>query len=225
MDNDPTMPAAHSTTVLIADDHPIFRRGLCDIIAGDPRLRLVAEAGNGEEAWQLLQKLRPAVAVLDIHMPRRSGLDLGRLVSQQRLSVELVILTMDAEEALLNEALSLGVKGYLLKESAVPELLQAIHCVAGGDCYICPRLSAALVRRNAAWAALREEKVGLARLTPAERQILKLIAEDRTSKEIAELLACSARTVETHRQNISHKLELSGSHSLLRFAFDHKAEL
>ncbi len=219
------MHAARSITVLIADDHPIFRRGLCDIIASDPKLRLVGEAGDGEEAWRLIQKLRPAVAVLDIHMPRRSGLELGRLVSQQRLSVELIILTMDAEEGLLHEALNLGVKGYLLKETAVTDLLQAVRRVAGGDCYISPALSGALVRRNAAREALQEQKLGLAALTTTERQILKLIAEDRTSKEIAELLACSVRTVETHRQNISHKLELSGSHSLLRFAFDHKAQL
>jgi DNA-binding NarL/FixJ family response regulator len=217
--------SARSITVLIADDHPIFRRGLCDIILADPTLRLAGEAADGDQAWKLIQELQPTVAVLDIHMPQRSGLELGRLVSQRRLAVELLILTMDAEEDLLKEALNLGIKGYLLKESAVTELLQAIHTVAAGDCYVCPMLSAALVRRNAAWQALREQKTGLAKLTSTERQILKLIAEDRTSKEIAGLLQCSVRTVETHRQNISHKLELSGSHSLLRFAFDHKAQL
>lgn len=212
-------------TVLIADDHPIFRRGLCDIIAGDSTLRLVGEATDGEQAWQLIQELQPTVAVLDIHMPKRGGIELGRLVSQQRLRVELIILTMDSEEALLHEALNLGINGYLLKESAVGDLLQAIHRVAAGDCYISPALSGTLVRRNAAREVLHEQKPGLDRLTATERQILKLIAEDRTSKEIAEILRCSARTVETHRQNISHRLELSGSHSLLRFAFDHKAQL
>ncbi|MCW5552773.1 MAG: response regulator transcription factor [Verrucomicrobiae bacterium] len=219
------MRPTNSITVVIADDHPIFRRGLCDILASDPALRLVGEAGDGEEAWRLIQELRPAVAVLDIHMPRRSGIELGGLVSQRRLPVELIILTMDAEEGLLHEALNLGVKGYLLKENAIAELLQAIHRVAGGDCYICPALSTALVQRNAAWKALHEQKVGLAKLSPTERQILKLISEDRTSKEIAEILHSRVRTVETHRQNISHKLNLSGSHSLLRFAFDHKAQL
>jgi DNA-binding NarL/FixJ family response regulator len=219
------MHTLHPITVLIADDHPIFRRGLCEIIAADPTLRLVGEAGDGEEAWRMIQQLRPAVAVLDIHMPRRSGIELGRLVLQQRLPVELIILTMDAEEGLLHEALNLGVKSYLLKETAVTDLLQAIRRVVGGDCYISPALSGALVRRKAAREALQEQKLGLASLTPTERQILKLIAEDRTSKEIAELLACSIRTVETHRQNMSRKLELNGSHSLLRFAFDHKAQL
>jgi DNA-binding NarL/FixJ family response regulator len=217
----PTRPI----TVLIADDHPIFRRGLCDIIAGDTSLRLAGEAADGEQAWQLIQKLQPAVAVLDIHMPKCSGIQLGQLLSRQRLPVALIILTMDAEEALLNEALNLGVKGYLLKETAVTDLLQAIHRVAAGDCYISPALSGALVRRNEAREASQEQKLGLAALTATERDILKLVAEDRTSKEIAELLKCSVRTVETHRQNISRKLELSGSHSLLRFAFDHKAQL
>jgi DNA-binding NarL/FixJ family response regulator len=135
------------------------------------------------------------------------------------------MLTMDGEEGLLNEALNLGVKGYLLKESAVTDLLEAIHRVARGDCYLSPTLSGALVRRNTRRQALQERKVGLSRLTATERQILQLIAEDHTSKEIADILQCSARTVETHRQNISHKLDLTGSHSLLRFAFDHKAEL
>lgn len=212
-------------TVIIADDHPIFRRGLCDIIASDSSLRLVGEAADGEQAWQLIQQLRPAVAVLDNHMPRQSGLQIGRLVLQQRRKLELIMLTMDTEEALLNKALNLGFKGYLLKESAATDLLQAVRRVARGECYITPALSGALVRRQSAREELRERKPGLDRLSPTEREVLKLIAEDRTSKEIAELLGCSHRTIESHRQRISQKLELSGSHSLLRFAFDHKTEL
>ncbi len=178
---------------------------MCDILSEDPNLQLVGEAGDGDEAWRLIRELRPTVAVVDIHMPKRSGLELSRLVRQGRLPVELIILTMDGEEGLLHEALNLGVKGYLLKENAISELLRATHRVAEGDCYVCPTLSTALVRRSAAREALHEQKAGLDKLTPTERQILKLISEDRTSKEIAEVLGCSARTVETHRQNISHK--------------------
>lgn len=219
------MSSPHPITLLIADDHPIFRRGLRDVIGSDPGLHLVGDAGDGEEAWRLLQQFQPAVAVMDVHMPRVSGIELARLVSEQQLPTAVIILTMDDEEGLLHEALNLGVKGYLLKENAIPELLQAIRRVAGGKEYICPALSSALVRRHAARESLHQQKAGLKRLTPTEQQILRLIADDRTSKEIAELLQCSVRTVETHRQNISHKLELSGSHSLLRFAFDHKAHL
>lgn len=219
------MRRPQSTTVLIADDHPIFRRGLCDIIAEDATLRLLGAAADGEEAWRLIQDQRPTVAVLDIHMPKRSGLQLARGVAQEHLPVALIMLTMDAEEALLNEALNLGVQGYLLKESAVGDLLTAIHRVAAGDCYVSATLSGVLVRRTLAHEALRARRPGLDRLSPTERHILKLIAEDRTSKEIAELLQCSPRTIETHRQNVSQKLELHGSHSLLRFVFDHKAHL
>ena len=147
-------------------------------------------------------------------------------MSRSRLTVR-SFLSISIASCLIGKALNsrLGVKGYLLKETAVTDLLQAIHRVAGGDCYISSALSGALVHRNAAREDLQEQKVGLASLTLTERQILKLIAEDRTSKEIADLLQSSIRTIETHRQNISHKLELSGSHSLLRFAFDHKAQL
>ena len=150
------MKSMSPITVLIADDHPIFRRGLCDIIAGDSTLRLVGEAGEGEQAWRLIEGLRPTVAVLDIHMPGQSGIQLGQRVVQKQLPVKLIILTMDSEEALLDEALNLGIKGYLLKESAVTDLLQAIHRVASGDCYISAALSGALVRRNDAREALRE---------------------------------------------------------------------
>jgi DNA-binding NarL/FixJ family response regulator len=220
------MPAhAPPTSVLIADDHPIFRRGLCDILAGDARLRLVGEAVDGDQAWEMIQQLHPTVAVLDVHMPARSGLEVGRLALGKDPPTEAILLTMDGEESLVNDALSCGIKGYVLKDSAVTELLEAIRQVSRGQCFISPALSSVLVRRRAKREALRERKAGLGRLTPTEQRVLRLIAEDRTSKEIAEILRSSIRTVETHRQNISHKLELSGSHSLLRFAFDHKAEI
>jgi len=182
----PTRPI----TVLIADDHPIFRRGLCDIIAADASLRLVGEAADGEQAWQLIQKLQPAVAVLDIHMPKRSGIQLGRLLLQQRLRVELIILTMDAEEALLNEALNLGVKGYLLKETAVTDLLQAIHRVAIGDSYISPALSGALLRRNAACEGTR-----ITSLAPHCNSPFKSIA---VKKKLSIIDVVASRMLMTH---------------------------
>jgi len=198
---------------------------MCEIIAEDSSLRLVGQASDGEQAWELIRKLKPSVAVLDIHMPRQSGLQLSALLAQQHLPVKLILLTGDADPGLLSEALNQGVQGYVLKETAIDELLQALHRVASGDAYVSPAFSAVLLRRGAAREALREQKTGLSQLTRMERKILKMIAEDRTSKEIAALLECSVRTVDTHRHNISGKLELSGTHSLLRFAFDHKSEL
>src|SRR5512133_3735292 len=141
----------HSTrliSVLIADDHPIFRRGLCDIIASDPTLRLVGEAVDGEQAWELIQQLQPNIAVVDVHMPRLNGMQLSSRVSQKRLRVQLIVLTMDADEALLNEALNLGIKGYLLKEGAVTDLLQAIHRVFQGESYISSSRTDFLLRRT-----------------------------------------------------------------------------
>lgn len=219
------MSSPSPITVLIADDHPIFRRGLADILAEDPTLKLVGEASDGDQAWRLIQQWQPTVTVLDNHMPGPSGLEIGRLVLRERVRTELIMLTMDTEEALLNKALNLGFKGYLLKETAAVDLLQAVARVARGESYITPALSGALVRRQRAGEALRERKPGLDKLSPTERQVLRLIATDHTSKEIADLLGCSPRTVESHRQRISGKLDLSGTHSLLRFAFDHQAEI
>ncbi len=211
--------------ILIADDHPIFRRGLCEVIETDPDLRLVGQAGDGQEALRAARELRPDVLVLDVTMPRLTGLQVARKLREGSAGPRLVLLTMHEDEELLNEALSLGITGYVLKENAVEDLLAAIHAVAAGRTFISASLSGLLLRRRQAQDRLRHEKPGLEQLTQSERRVLKLISQDKTSKEIAELLNCAVRTVETHRQNISTKLDLSGSHSLLKFAYDNKSKL
>jgi two-component system, NarL family, response regulator DegU len=211
--------------ILIADDHPIFRRGLCDVIQTDAELCLVGQASNGEEALQLVDELRPDIAILDVHMPKLSGLQAARKLIEKKSAVKLVLLTMHEDEKLLNEALNLGIHAYVLKENAVEDLLSAVRSVASGKTFISASLSDLLVHRRTQAEALRREKPGLDSLTSTERRILRLIADDKTSKEIAEVLACAVRTVETHRQNMSQKLGLSGSHSLLKFAYDNKSRL
>lgn len=211
--------------ILIADDHPIFRRGLCDVIQSDAGLRLVGQAGNGEEALQLIDELRPDVAILDVHMPKLTGLQAARKLIEQKSPARLVLLTMHEDEDLLNEALNLGIHAYVLKENAVEDLIAAVRSVAEGRTFISASLSGLLLRRRAQADTLRREKPGLDALTPTERRILKLIAADKTSKEIAAVLGCAVRTVETHRQNMSQKLGLAGSHSLLKFAYDNKSAL
>ena len=211
--------------ILIADDHPIFRRGLCDVIQTDAGLHLVGQACNGEEALKLIDELRPDIAIFDVHMPKLSGLQAARKLIAQESPVQLVLLTMHEDEDLLNEALDLGIQAYVLKENAVEDLLSAVRSVSGGGTFISASLSGLLVRRRAQADTLRREKPGLDSLTPTERRILKLIVDDKTSKEIAEVLGCAVRTVETHRQNMSLKLGLSGSHSLLKFAYDNKSRL
>lgn len=211
--------------ILIADDHPIFRRGLCDVIETDARLDLVGQAAHGDEALQLVEQLQPEIAILDVNMPKRTGLQAARQLRERQAGVKVILLTMHEDETLLNEALDLGIHAYVLKDNAAEDLITAIHAVAEGRMFISASLSSLLLHRREQQKALRLNHPGLESLTPSERRILKLIAEDKTSKEIAAVLDCSPRTIDTHRQNISQKLGLSGSHSLLRFAFDNKSRL
>ena len=211
--------------ILIADDHPIFRRGLCDVIETAAGLQLVGQAGDGEAALQLVGELHPDIVIFDVHMPKLTGLQAARKLIEKRSATRIILLTMHEDEDLLNEALQLGVLAYVLKENAVEDLLQAVRAVADGKTFISATLTGMLLRRRARNEALRCEKPELDSLTPSERRILRLIAGDKTSKEIADELGCAVRTVETHRQNMSAKLKLSGSHSLLKFAYDNKASL
>ena len=211
--------------ILIADDHPIFRRGLRDVIETDADLHLVGQAAHGEEALRLVDELRPDIAILDVHMPKLTGLQAARRLREKQSPVKIVLLTMHEDEDLLNEALNLGIPAYVLKENAVEDLVSAIRSVADGKPFISASLSGMLLRRRAQGESLRRQKPGLDALTPTERRILGLISDDKTSKEFADLLGCAVRTVETHRQNMSAKLDLGGSHSLLKFAYDNKSRL
>jgi DNA-binding NarL/FixJ family response regulator len=158
-------------------------------------------------------------------MPGMGGFAVARELQKERLAVAVIFLTIHSEEDMFNEALDVGALGYVLKESAVSDIAAAIKSAATGQHYISPSISGFLVNRGRRGAALEKENPTLNDLTPSERRILKLIAEDKSSKEIGELLFISHRTVENHRTNICQKLGLSGSHALVRFALKHKSEL
>ena len=209
--------------VLIVDDHPLFRSGLRQVIVSDSRFELVGEAGDGEAALKLIQEKKPDVAVLDVNLPGLSGLEIARRLQGKRPAARLIMLTMHKEEAIVNRALDSGVKGFVLKENAVEEIVKAITAVAAGEHYLSSTISGYLVRRRSRAEALAAQKPGLDKLTKAERRILKLIAEKKTSREIGAELFISPRTVEAHRANISSKLELRGSHSLLQFALENRS--
>lgn len=214
--------------VLIADDHPLLRAGLRQAIAADPQLEIIAEAADGAAAlaWMTAPQHEVAdVAVLDIEMPNLTGFALLRELRARRLPTAVVFLTMYRDEEMFNEALDLGALGYVLKDSAMTDITGAIRAAANGQPFISPDIAAYLFHRATRSTTLTQQMPKLTALTLTERRVLKLIAENKTSKEIAAELFISHRTVENHRANICQKLELKGSHSLLKFAFDHKAEL
>ncbi len=219
------MQMKRAIKVVIADDHPVYRDGLRQMLVKDSDLHLICEASDGREALDQARKQQADVLLLDVDMPRMSGVDVARERQRAGDGFEIIFLTMHREADLLNEALNLDVKGYVLKDSAAAEIRDAVRTVAGGQHYLSPKLADFVVQRVAATRALESARPELASLTASERRILKLIASDRTSKEIATDLGLSVRTVENHRSNICNKLQLRGSHALLKFAFDNRSQL
>jgi DNA-binding NarL/FixJ family response regulator len=211
--------------VVIADDHPIFRRGLRAVLETDQRLQVVAEAEDGLAALACVKEHRPDVAILDVDMPGTDGMAVARAIGEQRLPTAIVFLTMHKDELLFNAALDVGAKGYVLKDSALTEIAGCVRAVASGRSFISPELSGYLLGRRERSDTLTQERPGLAALTPAKRRILSLIAQAKTNKQIAEELFISARTVEHHREHICEKLDVRGSHALMSFAIAHKSEL
>ena len=209
--------------IIIADDHPIFRGGLRQIISADESIEIIGEADNGEKALEIIHELKPDIAVLDIDMPKKTGLDVIRELKDS--NTKIIFLTMYAEEDIVDEAMDFGIKGYVLKDSAVNDIIECILSVNEDNYYISPNVSNLLVNRRNKSKNLIKKNPELGNLTKTERNILRFISENKTSKEIAEVLFLSHRTVENHRTNISNKLNLKGSHSLLKFAIENKSYL
>ena len=211
--------------VFIVDDHPLFRRGVRDVIEREPRFHIVGEAGDGETALAEIKKLKPAVALVDIQIPKLDGLQLVSALRGCRTPVAVIVLTMHSEESAFNAAMDAGAQGYILKDNATEDLVLGLKTVAGGGVYLSPSIAGTLLKRTRRASALREQKTGLKSLTPTERQVLRLVAENKTNREIGAELCMSHRTVETHRANICQKLELSGTRALFQFALEHRSEL
>lgn len=211
--------------ILIADDHPIFRRGLRMIIESDPALEVVAEADDGAAALANIEALLPDVAVLDMDMPPPDGLAVARRTRERGWPVATVFLTMHKDVASFNAALDAGVRGYVVKDGAADEIVGCIKSVAAGQSFFSPVLSGHLLARRNRVEAFDRQMPSIKDLTNSERRVLQLIAEAKSNKEIAETLFISVRTVEHHRSNICGKLGLTGKNALLTFALTHKSEL
>lgn len=211
--------------IILADDHPIVRQGLKQAIEADASLQVVAEAGDGQTALDLIEQNKPDVAVLDIDMPVMKGFEIVRQMKNRKIESAVIFLTMHDEKNIFQAALDLGVKGYILKDSALSEIVNGIKAVAENRSFISSSLSHLLLNRIRRNDEFENETVGLDQLTNTERRILRLIADEKTSKQIGEELYISYRTVEKHRTNISRKLNLQGSLALVKFAIAHKSEL
>ncbi len=201
-----------TTNVLIADDHPIFRRGLFEIIEESEQFHVIAEADDGEKALRALRDVRPEIAILDIAMPNMGGLDVLAKTGHWGEKPVFVLLTMYDDEIYLRKALEFGALGYLLKDNAESELIACLRDVLAGQRYISPGVSRTLAQSSASADNPLEQ------LTPAERKIFLLIADYKNNNEIAELLGISIRTVQNHRANICQKLNLHGHNALIKLA-------
>jgi DNA-binding NarL/FixJ family response regulator len=206
--------------ILIADDHPFIRQGVRHTIEGDDTLEIVGEAGDGEEALAAVRRLHPHVIILDIDLPKLDGFKVLESLRKEKIESKVVFLTVHREESFMRKALSLGGAGYVLKDCAVTDILNAIHAVAQGQPYVSPAMTAYLIKSQSS-----PTKDNFDSLTPAERRVLRLVAQYKTTQEIAETLSVSPRTVESHRATITQKLGLRGSHSLMRYALQHLDEI
>ncbi len=212
-------------TIIIADDHPMFRAGVRQAIESDDSLKLLGEAGTGTEALRLIREHTPQVALLDMRMPEMTGLGVAKELFKNNSPVEIIFLTMHDEEEWFEKAMEVGVKGYLLKDSLPSDILQGIHAVAKGRYYISPKLSGAMMQRKQESKTLIEDFPDIEKLTDMERKILRLVGESKSSKEIADELFISPRTVDNHRFHIAEKLGIKGRYKLLRFAMENRKML
>jgi two-component system, NarL family, response regulator NreC len=204
------------TRVLIADDHAIVRAGLRSLLDEEVELDLVGEAVGGYEAIDLIEKTNPDVLILDLSMPDLDGISVTRKIKLQFPNLKILILTLHDDEALLKEAIKAGAAGYILKRAAEAELISAIQVILRGDLYIDPSMVRSLIEETP--NARINKKDPAESLTPRETEILKLIVEGYTNRQIGQELNISVRTVEGHRANISDKLGLHSRVELVRYA-------
>jgi len=209
-------------TIVIADDHPLFRAGVRQAIDADAAMQIVGEASDGEMALSLIQQRTPKVAVLDIQMPKMTGLAIAEKLQLDGSPTGVILLTMFNDQKMFLQAMDIGVRGYVLKDAGMQDIVDAVHAVADEKYYLSPSLSGLLLSKRKPTAAPANEGSLIELLTPSERQIVSLIAELKSNKEIASVLFISHRTVENHRVNISRKLGLRGPNSLLKFSIQNK---
>lgn len=206
--------------IVIIDDHPLFREGLKAIVRKDTRFEVVGEAGNGRYAIELVNRVRPDVALVDISLPDKSGIELIGEIRRSSKKTRVLVVSMHSKIDYIAEAFKAGASGYVIKDSAVERLLHALEYVTRGDYFLDSSVSQQVVKKLMDWPA-KEAKIhddAYRSLTPREQEVMRLLAEGFSTKAVAEKLFISPKTVENHRTSIMNKLDLHGTHELVRYA-------
>lgn len=204
--------------ILVADDHKLVSQGVTKILEEQPDWKVVAQAADGRDAVRLGSHLKPDVAVIDVSMPTLNGVEATAQLTAQAPNVKVLMLSMHADETLVGRALRAGARGYLLKDSADVELVRAVTAVAAGESFFSAEIANRMVTHYMGRLSERGEADKIDRLSPREREVLQLVAEGHTNRQIAEILTIRPATVETHRAHILQKLELHSTAELVRYA-------
>ena len=205
-----------TTTIVVADDHKIVREGLVKLLESRDDFEVIGEASDGEEAVQMVMEKQPDVVLMDIWMPRLSGIDATRRIGKRGSSAKILVLSMHESRTYVEEVLRAGAAGYIVKNSASTDLLHAIDAVRSGASYLSPAITQQVV--DAIARPGDSSPSGVSMLTDREREVLQLIAEGLSSKEIANMLGVSLKTVDSHRSNLMEKLDIHKVSGLVRFA-------
>jgi two-component system response regulator NreC len=207
--------------ILLVDDHTILRDGIRALIEDETDMLVIGEAEDGLAAVKMANQLQPDVVIMDIAMPLLNGLEATRQIRRNQPQTKVLVLTMHENEEYIRQVLSAGALGYVLKDAAARELLGAIRSVYRGEAVLSPAITRLVIEDYLRWGDLRpEEDAGV--LTPREREILQLIAEGYTNKQIAEILCLSVKTVQSHRTNLMQKLDLHDRGELIKYAIQKK---
>ncbi|MGE3519000.1 MAG: response regulator [Vicinamibacterales bacterium] len=204
--------------IVLADDHTLVRQGLRKILEAQPEWEVVAEASSGREAVKHILELEPDVAILDIGMPLLNGIEVTRQTVRRLPELRVLILSMHADEAYITQALGAGAQGYLLKDSADTELIRAVTAIAAGKSYFSPAVARVMLDDYVRHLTQKGMSDRYESLSEREREVFQLVAEGRSTKEVAELLSVSPATVETHRAHIFQKLDLHNTAELVLYA-------
>ena len=205
--------------IVIADDHPMLLKGLKHSLTSENEIEIIGEASDGQKALSMIMDMHPDIAILDYDMPFYNGLQILEFVREKSLSTKIIFLTMHQDPEIFDKAVSLDANGFLLKVSIDSEIIKAVKTVQQGGKYFDPVLSGTVIAKEKINESIND---AFHQLTKTEKLVLKLVAENKTTNEIAGQLFISERTVDRHRSNICKKLEISGNNALIRFVIEHK---